>query len=403
MDRRTAIALLGDADRDVRLQAVMTLGEARAVEAAGQLVARYGVERDFHIRESLTWATLRIGEIALPLVRQALGSPRWLARLQAAHTLSKRGDRQDGDRLLPLLDDPVPCVAARAWWAAAQCGDPKVLHALAGQLGRGDAALRNSLSVALASFGDAAVPWLVGALRVDDPGVRALTADTRAHAADTLAQLGTPAAEPAGQALADATDDPDLDVRVAALNALGQLVSPDAWQHVDRHTDGPDRRLALLARRLGERRPSDRAVRLARARGDLDRSPVRAARVVPAGPWPGPDPTLVTLEGGPWRAALVGPLALQIQVCRPRHLTRADVPAEELASVHASARARALADGHDGALAGRVADGAVEQHVHQVVLMEQVSVADPGRLIADLLRGTEVRVTAMASVSSSMR
>ena len=49
------------------------------------------------------------------------------------------------------------------------------------------------------------------------------------------------------------------------------------------------------------------------------------------------------------------------------------------------------------------ADGAVEQHVHQVVLMEQVSVADPGRLIADLLRGTEVRVTAMASVSSSMR
>lgn len=47
----------------------------------------------------------RIPEASLPLVRQALDSRRWLARLQAMHTISKVGHREDGaqDARLQLL------------------------------------------------------------------------------------------------------------------------------------------------------------------------------------------------------------------------------------------------------------------------------------------------------------
>ncbi len=400
-DPRTRIALLGDADRDVRLQAVMDLGEARHLDAAPALVARYAVEHDFFIREALTWASLRLADAAMPLVRLAIDSPRWPARLQAAHTLSKLGDPADGRRLLPLVDDPVGCVAARAWWAVAQCGDPALVPALVGQLGRGDSTMRNSLAVALTHLGAAAVPALVGALRHGHPAV------VRESAADVLGQIGTPHAEPAADALLAALDDPDGGVGVAALNALGYLLAPAAWARIDALADrapAPDGdglppdghpRMPLLARRLRERRPSERAVRLAQVRGALDAplaDPVPSTPVH-APPATCPDPSLVTLAGGDWKAELAAPLALQVAVGRPQHLHRADVPAEEVEEVRHTALAAASADGHQPDLAARIAAGAVDQHLHRVVLLDQALVADPGKLVADLLRGKEVTIT----------
>lgn len=110
---------LGDAAADLRLQAALELGEGRHEVAAELLVARFGRESDFQVREVLTWAALRMPDASLPRVRQALGSCRWLARLQATHTLSKLGLREDGTRLMRLVSDPVDAVASRAYWAAA--------------------------------------------------------------------------------------------------------------------------------------------------------------------------------------------------------------------------------------------------------------------------------------------
>ncbi|HSK24813.1 MAG TPA: hypothetical protein VK906_16635, partial [Egicoccus sp.] len=188
-DAEDLIDLLGDADPDVRLRAALELGEARREDAAAALVARFGMERDFAIRETLTWAVLRIQDAALPLVRDALHSPRWLARLQAIHTLSKVGAFEDGARLIPLVADPVDAVAARAYWAAAQARDPAAVPALVAELSRGSSEQRNSLTVALTHFGADAVPALVGALRHGG------TAAVRAHAADTLALIGSPGAD----------------------------------------------------------------------------------------------------------------------------------------------------------------------------------------------------------------
>lgn len=397
VDQQRNVDLLGDVDPDVRLRAALDLGEARHEEAAAALVHRFGVERDFAIRETLTWAVLRIQDAALPLVRDALHSGRWLARLQATHTLSKVGDRADGVRLLPVVADPVDVVAARAYWAAAQCGDPVVVPALVAQLSRGSSEHRNSLAVALEHFGAAAVPALVGALR---HGARP---EIRRHAADTLGLLGSPDADRAATALEQAVGDPDEWVRVAALNSLGQLTVPRAWEVIDQQTAASEDRLRILAGRLVERRPSELALRRAASRTaapPLDDADAPAPASVPDR-WPTPDLDLVTCEGGPKAAELAPKLALQVAICRPQYLSRAEVPRDVLAAVHTGALEDARQQGAPEAVAQRIAAGRVEQHIHETVFLEQVSVADPGAVVRDLLFGTEVAITSFVRLGGS--
>ena len=246
------IDLLGDVDPVVRLRSAVELGRRQAAEAASALVERLGLEREFFIRETLTWAVLRIAGDAMPYLDQALSSSRWLARMQALHVLSKMGRYEDADRLIPLIGDEVDAVAARAYWAAGQTHNPSVVPALVGQLSRGDSELRNSLTVALAEFGEAAVPALVDALRSGP------SADVRRHAADTLSLMSSPRADRAALPLAEASlGDPDGRVRLAALNAIGQLRLPFADLTVERATGSDEPILRHLAVRLAQRRTPD--------------------------------------------------------------------------------------------------------------------------------------------------
>ena len=351
---------LGDAEPGVRLRAVLQVGEDRLEAAAGPLVDRFGLERDFQIREALTWAALRIEARSLPLVLDSLRSPRWLARLQAVHTLSKLARFEDGPALLPLIADPIDAVAARAYWAAGQTHNPAVIPALVGELGRGDSAHRNSLTVALTAFGRRAVPAVAGALQ-DGP------CEARAHAADTLARMGSPEADDALTVLTEAVRAPGREVRLAALNALGQLELPEAWWAVDAAARSPEPRLRHLAARLIERRPS-------------------GPRFQP----------LVTCEGGPAVQELAPALELQVRISRPRYLSREEIPAPTLERIRRDSYAAARGEGKVEPVARAVAAGRVEQFIHETVLLEQVSVADPTCLVKDLLYGTGVRVTGFA-------
>jgi translation elongation factor Ts len=245
------IDLLGDIDPAVRLRSAVELGRRQAAEAASALVERLGLEREFFIRETLTWAVLRIADDAIPYLHQALSSTRWLARVQSVHVLSKMGRYEDADRLVPLVRDEVDAVAARAYWAAAQTHNPSVVPALVGQLSRGDSEHRNSLTVAVAEFGVAAVPALVDALRGGP------SADIRCHAADTLSLMGSPGADRSALPLAEALGDPDGRVRLAALNAIGQLRLPFADLTVDRATGSDEPILRHLAVRLAQGRTTN--------------------------------------------------------------------------------------------------------------------------------------------------
>jgi translation elongation factor EF-Ts len=480
-----AVELLGDADPEVRLASAIKLGERQALAGVPGLVDRLGAEREFFIREAVTWALLRMTEEALPHVRRALRDPRWVARMRAAHVLSKLGRRADAELLLPLVHDEVDAVAARAYWAAGQTGNPLVVPALVGELGRGDSEHRTALSGALAELGDVAVPALVAALGESE------APHVRRHAADTLALMGSPGADRAALALAEAARGSGGEARLAALNALGQLRPAYAGRVVAGFADSADPLMRRLASRLVERRGGraagrtagrdDRPVPRTRSRptghgpgegmvaaapgvlvevrcesdlvaksptlaalaegiagaaaerpdlereallglevdghavgaalaelgeasgesvvlGSVVRLPGRTAAYLPrvADGHPPRVGALVAYEGGVGTDDVVRSIALQVAVCAPRHLTRADVPPEALAAAYAEAARAASAAGKPQGLVSRIAAGKVEQLVHESVLMEQVSVADPGRVVKDLLYGKGVKITGFA-------
>ena len=276
-----------------------------------------------------------------------------------------------------------------SYGAAEQCGHPIVVPALAAQLGRGSAEHRNSLLVALASFGAHGAPALVAALGSSD------RTSARHHAADILAYLGSPDADRATNALEGAVSDPDGRVRVAALNALGQLAVPAARRVVETCTRSSDHRLQVLARRLLERPPDTTGEGRSAAVRPYTRDELPE---VATQDWPAPDLSLVTCEGGALRERLHPMLARQVEVCRPRYLSRADVPDEVRRDVHDRAAARARTDPQrSDPVVARIAAGAVEQFVHEHVFLEQASVAEPGATIDGLLYGTGVHITDFAT------
>lgn len=239
-------SMIEDLDPDVRIQAVLELAESPGDEVAAALVQAMGTEPEFAIRETLTWALGRMPEEATPYLHDALRSEHWLARMQALHVLSKWGRATDAEFVVELVADAHPLVAARACWAAGQTRNPAVIPVLIGALGRGDEELRNTMSSAFSALGRAGVDALAVAVR--SPG----TVASRVHAADTLAYLGTSAADPATLALAETAQDArtEPEVRFAALNALGRLPSTWAERVLQTMSGASDALLADLARRL---------------------------------------------------------------------------------------------------------------------------------------------------------
>lgn len=240
-DTMTLLNHLTADDVQARLAAAIELGIRHEPATAAAVVARLGVEQDFHVRENLTWAAVQLIDTALPDVLALLRDPNPLARRQAAHVLSKVGDPAVAEHLHEVIADADPQVAVKAYRAAANTGSPLVVGPLVARLSHGDPEQRDALTVALARLGESAVPALIAAL--SDPD-----ADVRSHAADTLGHLGSPDADPAADALARLTSDADPRVALAAVSALGELGEvADAALRAVAASAGP---LSPLAERL---------------------------------------------------------------------------------------------------------------------------------------------------------
>jgi len=161
-----------------RLQAAMVAGLHPQEGDIEILVERCAEEPDFYVRDMLTWALIQHDRPrAMERVLPELRSPIPQARSQALHTLSKLGDRRAWPAITEeLLRDPDDEVARAAWRAAASLVPAKhaaaLAETLATQFNRGDRALQRSLSQALATLGEAAVPVVHRATGHRDAGVR---------------------------------------------------------------------------------------------------------------------------------------------------------------------------------------------------------------------------------------
>lgn len=185
------VAALESSEVSVRLGAALRAGSRPLPEYVGVLVERCGVEPDFFVRDTLTWALIRNDPgVVVGRLLAELTSPTPQARSQALHTLSKVGDPAIWPAIpSDLLFDDDDDVARAAWRTAAalvpEASRGRVAEDLATQFGRGGREVRLSLSRALAMLGDAAMPVLRRAGASADEAVRA-------HALATLRLIENP-------------------------------------------------------------------------------------------------------------------------------------------------------------------------------------------------------------------
>lgn len=257
----TLISALSAADGTTRRQAALALGAAGDPAAVPALVERLVAEADSCVREDVTWATVQLFEHAKDEVLSLLTSDNPDARRQAAHVLSKIGDPELAEHVLPLVDDEHADVAIKAYRAAANTGNPVVVNALAQRIGDGDSLQRDALTGAFIRLGELGVPALVAALGHAE-------APIRSHAAEALGDLGTPAADAGVDALSALLHDSEQSVRIAAVSALGQLgeCADAALRSAAEHPDATVAAIAtsrLKGRAVEAERASARRARLA--------------------------------------------------------------------------------------------------------------------------------------------
>ena len=267
-DPGTLLTILSDHSLvpQARQQAALEIGR-RADPALGhRLVRLLWEEPEFFVRESITWALVRMGRVYLPEVASALSDSRPVVRAQAVHLLSKVGAPEYADAVLPLLDDPDPQVSVKARWMLAQLHDLRLLPRLVDALGQSDPREHDVIDQLITGYRGAAVPSLAAAVRHGTPA-------QREQAVEVLQSIGSPEADAAVPALrqavhaalrADASPaevDPSAtrdDLAVSALMTLAQLTSADARAAVEdaaHATDPRAARIASVARRLLTRPP----------------------------------------------------------------------------------------------------------------------------------------------------
>lgn len=185
-------ALLRDASASTRLQAALTAGSRPDPGFIEVLIARCGVEPDFAVRDTLTWAITRHdSDQTVQLLVTEARSLNPQARSQALHTLSKLGVAAGWQAITPeVLSDPDDDVARSAWRAAVALVpeglESALADALTGQLGRGDAEVQRSLSRALVGLGEAGSRAINHVLAGD------VTESARMHALATQRLLADP-------------------------------------------------------------------------------------------------------------------------------------------------------------------------------------------------------------------
>lgn len=246
-------------DAQVRQRGALLLGTLADESVAGELVALLVSEQDPFVRETLTWAVVAQAPATVPHLLAAIEGED-PSRAQVLHALSKIRDPTAVDRVVPLVDDPHPSVAVKAWWVLGRTGHAGSAPALVEHLGRHDDEERHvGLTRALEQLGAPAVPELAAALSDEDPRVRR-------HALEALVAIGEPAVGALAELVAVA-EGPDRDLAMLALEALAPLDSPEVDAVLTRVREGGSRWLATVADWLTTARAERAARGVRRHRG----------------------------------------------------------------------------------------------------------------------------------------
>lgn len=207
-----------------------------------ELFAALRAETDPAVQEVLIWALAGQPD-AGPAALAQLDDPDPDLRCLMVRLLAKLGDADAAPALVSLLDDPAPRVVANAVQALGRLAASDAASGMARLLGM-EIVPDADLLDALAAIGEPAIEPLATALSAADARIRAT-------AAEALGRVGgevpTEARTRVGSLLEAHLGDPDREVRLAALLALGELGSA-ARQAIEAARADPD--LAGVAQRL---------------------------------------------------------------------------------------------------------------------------------------------------------
>lgn len=177
--------LLNSPDQSARLKAALAAGTYPDTSHIEVLIRQCAVESDFFVRDTLSWALMRQDrKTVVQHLIEELNSSNKQAKIQAIHTFSKIGDKENYSLITTeLLLDPDDSVASTAWRAASvlvpDADKPALVELLITQLGRGDSDTQFGLTRFLCAIGQPIVaPLTVAAQSSDEP--------VRTHAEFTL-------------------------------------------------------------------------------------------------------------------------------------------------------------------------------------------------------------------------
>lgn len=232
-----------DTDSVVRVHSAQAAIETNYEQAATRVGAWFA-DNDASVRLAAARVLAAFpdrGESIARLAR-ALGDPDARVRRAVAHALGASTDPEATPALLARLDDSDPDVAMSIVAALERLGDPRSAVPLISKLSDNRAKLRRAVVVALGTLGgSASVSALTLALRDSDAAVRL----------GAVTSLGRTADEGAIDGLRSVlATERELDVRVAALDALSEIPSPRATALLIDSLESPRVELATAAAEL---------------------------------------------------------------------------------------------------------------------------------------------------------
>lgn len=240
------IAALKDEDWAIREEAATLLGGLKDPRAVCPLVSMLK-DRDRSVREAAIGALTSIGAPSVEAVAGCLTDPELSVQEAASAVLASIADERVRDPLSRALKSHDWIVRMHAVKALGRIQDPQSVPALIPLLQDTVKAVREEVSSALASIGEAAIPGLLAALMHPEWLVRL-------HAVESLGKTKSPqAVEPLLSAL---FNDGDAAVREDAVRALGDIGDARAVDFLFTAMKDPAlRTLAVEALgRIGDRR-----------------------------------------------------------------------------------------------------------------------------------------------------
>lgn len=386
-DAEYLLPLLADPVDAVASRAWWAAGQTGSPAVTDALAEQLG-RGDSELRNSLSIAFEELRDLGVPaLARRLRHDDAAHVREHAADTLGLIGSPSADPAILLLHEataDPDPMVRFAALNALGQLDSPRARAAVRALSDADDPRLRRLAERLVRRHRPEPAPV------APDPTGRPLPAGVVAAAPGVLVELAcesTPLTQSRTlTALAD---------RVATVAAAHPGLDRDGLLEVAL-PDGSTVRdgLATLSVRAGE------AIDIA-AVERLD----GAAPAVHAAAGGSPVGVLLGHTGSPDPDTdrIIAKVLLQVAVCEPRYVATGDVPARVWDDVRAAADDRARADGLTGALAERAVAGAMADYAARHVLLQQVSITDPGGTIDALLYGRGIRLTGFRRLTAGDR